>query len=133
MMLRMAEVAEVANLDEVLLHYRFHEGSLNGSGMRRMRFSVAYSCESAKRRRSGLPAISPAEFDSKLRTRPWWQRAYESIDLHGRCQYRLALAELYGRRPMRGKLRLTWAAMCSPGLTVARIARVLGTERWAHD
>jgi glycosyltransferase involved in cell wall biosynthesis len=133
MMLRMGETAELANLDDVLHLYRFHEGSLNGKGMRRMRFSVEYACELARRRRGGQPPISPEVYEMQLRSRPWWRRAYESLDLHGRCQYRLAQAELYGRRPLRGKLRLSWAAACSPGLTLARIRRVFRAKRWAHD
>ena len=41
MMLRMGEISQLANLDEVLVQYRVHSGSLNGLGMLRMRRSIA--------------------------------------------------------------------------------------------
>jgi glycosyltransferase involved in cell wall biosynthesis len=129
LMLRIGEVAQLANLDHVLLHYRMHQVSMNGTGMRRMRISVAYACELARRRQSGLPAISFDEYLAQREARPWWRRTAERIELHARCQYRLALAELYGGRRLRGSARLAWAAVCSPPLTLQRIARVAEARR----
>ena len=127
MMLRMGEVAELANLDEVLHHYRIHESSLNGSAMRRMRFSIDYACELARRRQAGFTPIAPEQFQAERDARPWWRRAGESIDLHARGQYRQALAELHGRRPLVGAVRISWAALCSPQLTIERLTRIVGT------
>jgi glycosyltransferase involved in cell wall biosynthesis len=124
LMLRIGELAQLANLDRVLHHYRVHQASMNGSGMRQMRVSVAYACESARRRQNDLPAISFDEFQAWREARPSWQRAAEAIELHARGQYRLALAELYGGRRWRGSARMAWAAICSPQLTVERLARV---------
>lgn len=128
MMLRMGEAAELANLPEVLHHYRVHEGSLNGSGMRRMRFSIDYACELARRRQTGRPSITPEDFAASRDARPWWERATEALDLHARTQYRLAVAELHGQRRLRGAARLGWAALCSPQLTLERISRVFRKE-----
>ena len=125
MMLRMGELSEIANLDEVLHQYRVHEGSLNGSAMRRMRFSIDYACELARRRQAGQPTMSPEEFRSQRERQPWWRRAQDSIDIHARCQYRLALADSNGGRPLRGKARMAWAGLCSPRLTAERIGRML--------
>jgi glycosyltransferase involved in cell wall biosynthesis len=129
LMLRIGEVVELANLDRVLLHYRVHQASMNGSGMWRMRISVAYACELARRRQSGLAAISFDEFKTLQDARPWWERAAEAVELHARCQYRRGLAELYGGRRLRGAGRLVWAAACSPQLTFERIARVARVRR----
>jgi glycosyltransferase involved in cell wall biosynthesis len=129
LMLRVGETAKLANLDRVLLHYRVHQASMNGSGMRRMRLSVNYACESARRRQGGLPAISFEEYQIQRDARPLWQRAAEAIDLHARAQYRVALAELYGGRRLRGSARLGWAAICAPQLTVERFARVVKVRR----
>lgn len=131
LMLRIGEVAQLANLDRVLLHYRVHEASMNGSGMRQMRIGVAYACELARRRQSGLPAISFDEYLAQREARPWWRRTAENIELHARCQYRVGLAELYGGHRLRGLARLAWAAACSPQLTVERIARVAEARRQA--
>jgi glycosyltransferase involved in cell wall biosynthesis len=129
LMLRIGEVAKLANLDQVLLQYRVHQSSMNGSAMRRMRTSVLYACESARRRQVGMPPISFEDFQSRRNLRPRWQRAFESIDIHARNQYRYALAELYGGRRVRGAARLVWAAACAPRLTFARILRVARPAR----
>lgn len=125
MMLRIGEVSRLANIDLVLHHYRIHTGSLNGSAMRRMQFSIAFACELARRRQAGLPAFSPDEFQAQRSARPWRHKALEAVDLHARCQYRLALAEWLGHSHMRGALRMAWASACSPRLTVERIGRMI--------
>ena len=129
MMLRMGEVSRLANIDHVLHHYRVHEGSQNGYAMRCMRFSVAFACELARRRRSGLPALMPDEFTQLRNQQPWWRRAAAVIDIHARCQYRLALAERHGNNRVRGAMRMSWAALCAPELTVRRMARGLRRNR----
>jgi hypothetical protein len=128
MMLRMGEASRLANIDRVLHHYRVHEGSLNGSAMRRMRFSIELACELARRRQVGLPMIKPEDFQALRNARPWWRRATAAVDLHARCQYRLALAELHGRQPLVGSARMAWAALCAPQLTIERLARIIGSR-----
>lgn len=128
-MLRIGEVAKLANLDSVLLHYRVHQASMNGSGMRRMRTSVLYACESARRRQVGMPPISFDDFQARRNARPPWQRLAETVNIHARNQYRAALAELYGGRRIRGAARLAWAAACAPRLTFERIIRATKPAR----
>jgi glycosyltransferase involved in cell wall biosynthesis len=129
LMLRLGEIAKLANLDQVLLQYRVHQSSMNGSAMRRMRTSVLYACESARRRQAGMLPISFEDFQARRNSRPRWQRVFESIDIHARNQYRYALAELYGGRRVRGAARLVWAAACAPRLTFERILRVAKPAR----
>jgi glycosyltransferase involved in cell wall biosynthesis len=129
LMLRIGEVAKLANLDHVLLQYRVHQSSMNGSAMRRMRTSVLYACESARRRQVGMSPISFDDFRARRDARPRWQRVFESIDIHARNQYRYALAEMYGGRRIRGAARLAWAAVCAPRLTIERIVRVAKPRR----
>jgi hypothetical protein len=128
-MLRIGEVARLANLDSVLLHYRVHQASMNGSAMRRMRTSVLYACESARRRQVGMSPISFDDFQARRNARPPWQRLAETVDIHARNQYRAALAELYGGRRIRGAARLAWAAACAPRLTFERIIRATKPAR----
>lgn len=129
LMLRIGEIAKLANLDKVLLQYRVHQSSMNGSGMRRMRTGVLYACESARRRQGGMPPETFEEFQARRNSRPRWQRVCESIDIHARNQYRCALAELYGGRRLRGTARLGWAAICAPRLTFERVLRVARPAR----
>jgi glycosyltransferase involved in cell wall biosynthesis len=127
-MLRMGEISRLANLDRVLHLYRVHEASLTGSGMRRMRFSVDFACELARRRAARLPAITPEEFQARRDAHGWRQRVRDAIDIHSRSQYRAALAELYGAHRWRGAARMTWAAICAPRLTIERLERMIGRQ-----
>jgi hypothetical protein len=125
MMLRMGEVSRLANLDEVLHHYRVHSASLNGSAMRRMRWSIDYACELARRRRMNRPPITYAQFEAMRQARPLRARVFEAVNLHARIQYRVALAEIYGSRPLWGRTRMAWACLCSPRLTAQRLMRMV--------
>jgi glycosyltransferase involved in cell wall biosynthesis len=125
MMLRMGEVAKLANLDVLLHLYRVHAGSLNGRGMRRMRLSIDYACESARRRRAKLAAISLADFEAQRQAQPLWRRASERLHAYALAQYRLAVAERCGGQALRGNLRLAFAAACAPQLTIQRVTRML--------
>lgn len=125
LMLRVGEAARLANLDRVLLHYRVHQSSMNGSAMRRMRTSIDYACELARRRQAGEPPIAYDAYVASRAARAWWRRAAEIVDIHARSQYRLAVAEMYGRNPVRGMCRMAWAAACQPRLSVERAIRVL--------
>jgi hypothetical protein len=123
--LRLGDITKFACVDQVLYHMRFHMASLNGSGMLRMRRAVDYACDRTMRRKAGRPAISFDEFVARRQAAPWWQRATEAVDAHARAQYRAAVAEFCGGRPLLGYTRLAWAAACAPGLTVRRIGRIL--------
>ena len=133
MMLRLGEVSQLANLDRVLLLYRVHQGSLTGKAMRLAQFRIALACELARRRRAGAPRITPEEFQALRDARPWLSRAVESFDIHARRQYRVAVAEMCGHHPLRGRARLAWAALCSPRLTVERVIRVVRNSPPARE
>jgi glycosyltransferase involved in cell wall biosynthesis len=126
-MLRMGEASRLANLDRILQLYRFHEASVT-SQIKRGRFSVDFACELARRREAGLPAITPEEFQVQRDARGWWQRACAAIDIHSRRQYRTAMVEFYGAHRWRGVIRLVWAAICGPRLTLERLLRMMGTK-----
>ncbi len=129
MFLRMAEAARLANLDQVLLSYRFDTGSMTGANMRSMRCHIEHAIDGARRRQSGHPTIGYEEFEHSRRSRPIWRRAGDTLDIYARCQYRIAVVDLLGSRQLRGYLRLGWAALCSPKLTWQRVARVLKDRR----
>jgi hypothetical protein len=125
LMLRIGEVSRLANLDQVLMHWRVHEASLTGRKMGKARLYIDYACESARRRRAKTAPISFDEFLAARSVRPAWRKFFEAVSLYARCQYRIALAELFGGRRIRGMIRLGWAAVCSPRLTVERLVRML--------
>ena len=123
LMIRVGEISQVANIDKVLHHYRVHEGSQNGRAMRKMRFSIEFACELARRRQAGEPPLTPESFRKVRNSRPVWTRLAEGIEIHSRLQYRQAVAEYHGSRPVRGGMRMAWAALCSPRLTLERLLR----------
>jgi glycosyltransferase involved in cell wall biosynthesis len=126
MWLRMAEVTRLANLDRALLSYRFHEGSLSGQSVARTRVAIAYAIDCCRRRRAGIALLDYEEFVAGRRGAPWRTRVAEAVEVYARQQYRMAMGELLGTHPVRGTLRLGWAACWSPGLTVHRLASVWG-------
>ena len=77
MMLRMGEVARLANLDEVLHYYRVHAGSLNGSGMRRMRLQHRLRLRTgpAPARRTAARITFERVSSTQRDREPWWRRA----------------------------------------------------------
>jgi len=122
MLLRMGERAELANLDRVLLSFRVHAGSVTVTKMAEAHSRIASACECARRRQSAAPAIDYEEFMAA-------RRAAEAVEVYARRQYRLAVGEMLGSRPVLGRLRLAWAATCSPRLTRRRVFSVLHHRR----
>ena len=124
MMLRVGEVSKLANLDEVLNHYRVHSGSLNGKSMWRMYRHIGYAIDRAKRRQAGQPFAEYEEFLAEMNNRPFWQRASEWMHVHAMTNYRLAVADIFGGRRAFGYTRLAYSALCSPKRTLHRLKRI---------
>ena len=129
MMLRMGEVSALANIDKVLLHYRVHAGSLNGSSMRKMHLHISFAIDRAKRRQAGEPMLEFERFVEIRERRPAWQKFFESAHIHALAQYRLAVAELQSEKKVQGYARLIWAAVCSPSRTLHRLGRMMRRKR----
>lgn len=128
MFLRVAEAAELANLDECLYSVRVHSQSLNARRMTEMRLRIAYSCDRAERRRRGQPPVLYDEFCDRRHT--WWRAIADRVDGYAMLQYRRAIAEQLGHQAARGRLRLAWAAACGPHLTQQRLLRLL--RHWSR-
>lgn len=126
MMLRMTEITQAHNLNELLHHYRVHRGSLNGSRMKEIRFAYDYSIDAAVRRQESRAPISPEEFRQALSQRPFATRLCASLEIYARSQYRLAVADILGNAVWMGYMRLAIAALCQPGMAWARLKRMVG-------
>ncbi len=124
MYLRMGERAELANLSEVLTHFRVLETSIQGRYMAEVRQRTAYANELALRRRGQQEAISYEQFCGERAADPFWRRAADSLEAYAKQQYRYAVPEILGDRRIRGYARLGWAAACSPQLTWQRVCRL---------
>ena len=125
MYLRMSERAELANLSEVLVHYRVVESGIQSRGMAEVHSRIAYACESARRRRAGREPITYEDFVKLRQQAPLWKRTVDAMHNYAQVQYRRALPEILGRHPTRGYARLALAAACSPLLTWNRVLRMV--------
>ncbi|MFK7767897.1 MAG: glycosyltransferase family 2 protein [Mariniblastus sp.] len=128
MMLRMGENSELANLPDVLLNYRVHSGSLNGSSMWRMHRHISFAIDRAKRRQNGETEISFKDFEDSLSNRPLRHRLAEKMHVFAMTHYRLAVADIHGGRKIKGYARLVWSAICSPSRTIHRIGRIFKSK-----
>ena len=124
MMIRMGEVSKLANVDDVLLKYRVHAGSVNGRGQMRLHQSYQYAIKLAERRRTGQPPISIEEFETMQRNRSWLAKTSERMHVYAISQYRAGIAEIHGRRRLTGTARIAWAMCCSPSRTMHRLSRI---------
>lgn len=125
MYLRMGERAELANLNEVLVHYRVVESGIQSRYLAEVRSRISYACELAKLRRKHGELISYEDFLKLRRKGTSWHRAAEAMQNYAQTQYRRALPEILGSRPAWGYARLAWAATCSPQMTWNRVRRMV--------
>ncbi len=130
--LKMGEQSKLANLDEVLLKYRIHTGSLNGQKLAAIRRLQRYAAESSRRRMEGLPPITFDEFRETEDQRPLLWRVNEKMNVRAMHQYRQAMTSILGGYRVRGYARLAMAAASSPGLTTRRISRILSYNHKAE-
>ncbi|MEM9588084.1 MAG: glycosyltransferase [Planctomycetota bacterium] len=127
--LKMGEVSELANLDEVLLHYRIHSSSLNGRKLAAIRHHQRYAAELARRRQTGAPAIDLADYSQMEEQNSWAWRLRERLNEQAMNRYRSALTNILGNKPLLGYTQLGIAATISPSLTRQRIQRILEFRR----
>ena len=123
MMLRVTEVTNVANIPEALLHYRVHRGSLNGSAMERMRFSIDFARARANARAQGEAEPTPEEFEMTTADAGWLERAQRTALIHSLSHYRAAVAERNGPSTLRAVPHLLVAGALRPDLVVRRVLR----------
>ncbi len=121
--LRMGERAQLANLDEVLLSYRIHTGSMTGLSVKEIRTWIEYACECSRRRRQGELPIEFDQYVAGLKRLPIGKRIARGCDLHSRTQYRIGLGERLGERPLIGGARIAYSALWSPSLCLGRLRR----------
>ncbi len=125
MFLRIGEVSELANLDEPLLGYRFHPTSINGRRMREAQLHNDYAAHLAHLRSEGRPEIPLDEFRRRHRSSRIPGRWLFALDCYSIGQYRIAIAELSDGATWRGRMRLVYAALCSPQRTAERVVRLV--------
>lgn len=123
--LRVSEVAELANLDDLLLSVRFHPGSLNGQRIVEAQLFNEYAAHQATRRAAGEPEVTFGDFVAQHRSRRWPGSWLFLLDCHAITQYRYAVADVYDGRQVSGLLHLGLSMLMSPRRTLHRGLRTL--------
>ncbi len=126
--LRLAEVSKLANLDEPLLSYRFHSGSINGRRIIEAQLYNEYAAHLAKLRASGQPPVPYETFLATHRSQSFPSSVLFYCDCYSLGQYRLAVADLHSGRPLRGYLRMTYAIACSPNRLFRRMRHFVAAK-----
>jgi glycosyltransferase involved in cell wall biosynthesis len=123
--LRMTEHTRVANLDEVLCHYRLHSSSTNSQQAEMLLRRYAHASECALLRERHLPESSFEEFCERQSRRSLWARKLEEMDLRSGVQYRRGVLDLLDGSRVRGYARFGVAALMSPQRLVQRALRAV--------
>ena len=119
--LRLAEVSKLANLEEPLLSYRFHSGSINGRRIVEAQLYNEYAAHLARLRADGQSPVPYETFLATHRSQTFPSSVFFHLDCYSLGQYRLAVADLHSGRPIRGYLRMAYAIACSPNRLFRRI------------
>jgi len=127
--LKIAEHSKLANLDEPLLSYRFHTGSINGRRIVEAQLYNEYAAHLAKRRLAGIPATTFADFLAAHRSQRFPYSLFFKLDCHSVAQYRKAFAEIHSGKPVKGGLRTIYSICCSPGRMVRRVRNYFASNK----
>jgi glycosyltransferase involved in cell wall biosynthesis len=128
MFLKIAEHAKLANLDEHLLCYRFHVGSINGRRIIEAQLYNEYAAELAWRRRDGRPEISYSEFLTSHRSQRFPTSVFFHLDCRSVALYRKGVADLHSGHPLRGTILTVASMLLSPGRVVRRVKHKLSRK-----
>lgn len=125
MFLRMGEIAKLENLDDVLLSYRFHTGSINGRRIVEAQLFNEYAAYLSTCRERNLPEIPYEEFLQQHRSSRWPMSWLFYSDSQSIGQYREAVAEIYGGHSFLGYARLMLSILMSPRRALRRLTNML--------
>ena len=123
--LRMTEQTRVANLDDVLSHYRLHSTSTNAQQAQTLLHRYSHAIECAHLREQARPESSFEDFRARQARRPFWVRSLERLDLLSGMQYRKAVVQLLSGSRIKGTIRLAFAALLSPKRLAQRVHRAI--------
>jgi glycosyltransferase involved in cell wall biosynthesis len=122
--LRLTGSYRLANVEEPLLLWRVHPRSVTAQQMKKHQAGYLYHIECYRRRQRGEAVRSYEQFLAHMRDRPPWARLAWELDNYALGQYKIGLGQMLGGSPVRGRVRLVWAALCSPPRALKRAWRI---------
>ncbi len=130
--LRLTEVAEAANIPDILYLVRIHPGSTNATQARLVQRRYAHACDSARRRVAGRPEQTFEQFCQELEEKRTTLSALrEMCSMHSAALYRSGVSAVLGGRVPVGCLSLAAACILSPSKLMQRIGRLRHRVRLA--
>lgn len=140
MLLRFGEVIRLANLPDVLYLYRTHMQSSNVTQLAEIRRRFMHAAECARCRLADWPEPTYDSFVKIQEARPIWSRWSDRLSVLALGNYKRALTSILSDQPIRGYMRLGFAALISPRWTWQRLSRevracwhALTAERHARE
>ncbi|GAA2749670.1 glycosyltransferase family 2 protein [Amnibacterium kyonggiense] len=116
--LRLAEHGRLANVDRVVLRYRFHDSGINASSMGKVRRNIRLAVENHRRRVAGEPELTP---DAMWRAIGPVGRFGVTMQTRSLTLYRTALQAKASGHRARAALALAGAAVCWPQQALHRL------------
>jgi glycosyltransferase involved in cell wall biosynthesis len=123
--LRMTEQTRVANLNQILCHYRLHPSSTNAQQAQTLLRRYAHACECARLREEHLPESSFEDFCKRQSKRSIWVRKLEDMNLQAGIQYRRGVLDILNGSKFRGYMRFGFAGLLSPQRLTQRVLRTV--------
>ena len=123
MMMRAIEVTRAANLDQPLLQYRVHPGSLNGRSALRVLAHKEFSIVRAAARRDGRIEPSYEEFLADRLTRPLVEEISQRAQARSLDFYRRGVRRQLDGASARGLADVAMAGLLDPGAALRRLRR----------
>jgi glycosyltransferase involved in cell wall biosynthesis len=123
--LRMTENTRVANMPQILCHYRVHGGNTNAQQARTLRLRYAHACECARQREAVVQESSFEDFCNRQSRRPLWHHWTNQLDQISASEYHGAVVNILEGAAVKGYGRLALASLLAPQRLVQRLSRKL--------
>lgn len=120
--LRMSEVGNLANLNEVLYLIRIHDRSINYSNIDEVILGKAYAVKCAKLRQEGAMEPTIRQFKKTWKNRNYFKKAIDFIDGFSTVIYRQSLIDIAKYKKFRGYLLLCFSAVLRPEGVIRRVS-----------
>lgn len=127
--LRLADVSRLANLREIGLLVRLHQGSTTATSQSLLKARYAYAIHCARQRRAALPEPHLDEFLAAWEDRSRWRRLPTRLDNVSLNLYRQAIDAAARNKRVSSYWKLAVAALCSPARTYQRLSRSFRRRR----
>jgi glycosyltransferase involved in cell wall biosynthesis len=124
LILRLGEKTRLANLKDILYHYRLHPSNSTIQNLEHVRQKIRFACKNTARRNKHIPEMTFSQFREDEEHQAAWQKLNQKMVLWALTQYHAALVALLNNHLISGYCRLIGSALASPSWTMRRLKRI---------